>query len=222
MQAFDEDGFFLLEGRRSIADDVARVVAEIDPIHQRSVDFLRTRDNEKLFIAEAGNLVFSTHLVLAVRVPARLGREPGLHRSGARHHRARCASLLGAGGLQGAREAAFVPMAPGQRVHVHRAAAVPHVLGRADRRNRRERLPVGDPGVAPPRHARALDDRLRMGVPRPACGCGRGAGARGRHRRVLVAHAAPHRTEHERCGAQGLHRAVRARRCCGERTGCRG
>jgi hypothetical protein len=49
--------------RRSILT-TSRVVAEIDPIHQRSVDFLRTRDNEKLFIAEAGNLVFSTHLVL--------------------------------------------------------------------------------------------------------------------------------------------------------------
>ena len=63
MHAFDEEGFFLLESAFD-PEEVARVVAKIDPIHQRNVDFLRTRDNEKLFIAEAGNLVFSTHLVL--------------------------------------------------------------------------------------------------------------------------------------------------------------
>jgi ectoine hydroxylase-related dioxygenase (phytanoyl-CoA dioxygenase family) len=63
MHAFDEDGYFLLEAAFD-PDEVARVVAEIDPIHERSVEFLRTRENEKLFIAEAGNLVFSTHLVL--------------------------------------------------------------------------------------------------------------------------------------------------------------
>ena len=49
---------------------MARVVAEIDPIHERSVAFLRDARDEKLFIAEAGNLVFSTHLVLAIVVPA--------------------------------------------------------------------------------------------------------------------------------------------------------
>ena len=63
MRAFDEDGFFLLEGAFD-ADEVAQVVAAIDPIHDKNVEFLRTRENEKLFIAEAGNLVFSTHLVL--------------------------------------------------------------------------------------------------------------------------------------------------------------
>ena len=63
MRAFDEDGFFLLEGAFD-ADEVAQVVAAIDPIHDKNVEFLRTRENEKLFIAEAGNLVFSTHMVL--------------------------------------------------------------------------------------------------------------------------------------------------------------
>ncbi len=63
MRAFDEDGYFLLEGAFG-AGEVARVVDAIDPIHDRNVAFLKTRENEKLFIAEAGNLVFSTHLVL--------------------------------------------------------------------------------------------------------------------------------------------------------------
>jgi ectoine hydroxylase-related dioxygenase (phytanoyl-CoA dioxygenase family) len=63
MRAFDEDGYFLLEGAFDAAE-VARVVDAIDPIHDRNVAFLKTRENEKLFIAEAGNLVFSTHLVL--------------------------------------------------------------------------------------------------------------------------------------------------------------
>jgi ectoine hydroxylase-related dioxygenase (phytanoyl-CoA dioxygenase family) len=63
MRSFDEHGYFLLEGAFD-SDEVARVVAAIDPFHDKSVEFLRTREDEKLFIAEAGNLVFSTHLVL--------------------------------------------------------------------------------------------------------------------------------------------------------------
>jgi hypothetical protein len=46
MHAFDEDGFFRLEGAFD-ADEVARVVAEIDPIHERSVAFLREREERE-------------------------------------------------------------------------------------------------------------------------------------------------------------------------------
>ena len=128
MHAFDEDGFFRLEGAFD-ADEVARVVAEIDPIHERSVAFLRTRENEKLYIAEAGNLVFSTHLVLrssylrdwvagpvftalagdVIGPDVRLYWEQAVYKE--------------------PEKPALVPLAPGQRLHVHRAAAVPHRAG---------------------------------------------------------------------------------------------
>ena len=216
MRSFDEQGYFLLEGAFD-AEEVAQVVAAIDPIHERSVEFLRTRGGREA-VHRRGREPRVLHASrAAIGVPARLGRRACLHRARAGPDRSRRAPLLGAGGLQGAGEAACVSVASGQRVHVHRAAAVPHLLGRAHRRDHRERLSVGGARPASARHARALDDRLRLGVPpRPRR---RGARARacGGHRRVLVAHASPHRAEHEWRGAQGLHRAVRARRRRGER-----
>ena len=60
-----------------------------------------------------------------------------------RPRRPRREPLLGPGRVQEAREAPPLPVAPGQRLRVRRAAAVPHVLGGAHRRHRRQRLPAG-------------------------------------------------------------------------------
>ena len=129
----------------------------------------------------------------------------------ARPHRARRQPLLGPGRLQEAREAAPVPVAPGQRLRVRRTAAVPHDLGRAHRRDRGQRLPGGRAGATTggarsptPTSSRwagsACTIPTRRSWPRSPAG-GRG--------RVLVAHAAPHRPEHDRRGAQGVHPPVR-------------
>lgn len=59
---FDEDGFLLYEGAFD-ADQVARAIAEIDPFEQRVEDFLQTREDGRMFIARAGEITFSTHLV---------------------------------------------------------------------------------------------------------------------------------------------------------------
>ena len=117
----------------------------------------------------------------------------GVHALGAarrrlcRPHRARRAALLGPGGLQEAGHRVAVPLAPGQRVRLRGAAAVPDLLGGAHRRHRGERVPVGGAGAAPARHAgpRVLRHRLRLPA-RPG-GRGGGAGAGRQHRGVLVA-----------------------------------
>ena len=63
MHAFDEDGFFRLEGSvRRGRGGQRRRRDRSDPRAERRVP--AARENEKLYIAEAGNLVFSTHLVL--------------------------------------------------------------------------------------------------------------------------------------------------------------
>ena len=62
-RAFDEQGFFVLEDALD-PDTVARVRAEIDPIEARVEAFLRSRPDGRLFIARAGEITFSTHLVL--------------------------------------------------------------------------------------------------------------------------------------------------------------
>ncbi len=59
---FDAEGFCLYEGAFD-ADRVARAIAEIDPWEEKVESFLRTREDGKLFIARAGEITFSTHLV---------------------------------------------------------------------------------------------------------------------------------------------------------------
>ncbi len=63
---FDEQGFCLYE-RAFDAGQVARAVAEIDPWEQKVEQFLRTREDGTLFIARAGRITFSTHLVTRSR-----------------------------------------------------------------------------------------------------------------------------------------------------------
>ena len=62
-RAWNEQGAFLLRDAFTPAE-IADVLAEIDPIEARTTEFLKTRPDGKLFIAEDGNITFSVHLVL--------------------------------------------------------------------------------------------------------------------------------------------------------------
>ena len=180
-----------------------------------------TRDNEKLFIAEAGNLVFSTHLVLRSALLREWVAGPvftGLARD-----------IIGPDVRLYWEQAVYKEPEKPRSFPWHQDNGYTFIepqqyltcwvaLTDATVEN-------GCPWVIPGLHRLGtlehwMTDYGWECLDRPA-GAVAGPGARGRHRRVLVAHAAPHRTEHERRGAQGLHRAVRARRGCGERTGCR-
>ena len=99
--------------------------------------------NGRANIAEAGAITFTVQCVTRSRRGARVREAPDASRAVQRTARARREPLLGSGRLQEAREATTVPVAPGHRLHVHRAPALPDVLGVAERRDGRQRLPVG-------------------------------------------------------------------------------
>ena len=60
---FDADGFVVLDDVLPL-DLVHAVRAEIDDFESATEVWLRARDDERLFIAEAGAITFTTHLVL--------------------------------------------------------------------------------------------------------------------------------------------------------------
>jgi phytanoyl-CoA hydroxylase len=60
--AFDTDGYVVLEGVFS-RDELAPLVAEIDGLEAKVEAFLRKQEDERMMIAEAGAITFSTHLV---------------------------------------------------------------------------------------------------------------------------------------------------------------
>jgi phytanoyl-CoA hydroxylase len=63
VSAYDDQGFFVLEGALDAAT-VAAVVAEIDPIEAEVEAMLReTTEDGKVFIYRAGEITFTTHLV---------------------------------------------------------------------------------------------------------------------------------------------------------------
>ncbi len=74
-RSWDEDGYFLLRDAFTPAE-VAEVVAEIDPIEAKVAGVLRSHPERKIFIAEDGNITFSTHLVLRSPVLRRFCAHP--------------------------------------------------------------------------------------------------------------------------------------------------
>ena len=62
-RAYDELGFFLLPDAFD-PETVASIAAEIDPLEAETEVYLRTRQGGKHFIARAGALTFSVHLVV--------------------------------------------------------------------------------------------------------------------------------------------------------------
>jgi ectoine hydroxylase-related dioxygenase (phytanoyl-CoA dioxygenase family) len=61
-RGFDERGFCVVENALS-ADEVASIAAEIDPWEEKVERALQALPDQKLFIARAGEITFTTHLV---------------------------------------------------------------------------------------------------------------------------------------------------------------
>jgi phytanoyl-CoA hydroxylase len=61
-EAYDRDGCFVLEDAVA-PDDVERLVEEIDPVEAKVERSLQKAEGGRLFIARAGEITFSTHLV---------------------------------------------------------------------------------------------------------------------------------------------------------------
>ncbi len=203
------------------ADEVAAVRAVIDGFEAEAEAALR-RARRRPDVHRRGRAPSPSPPTSspARRVLAAFAQHPAFAGHGRRPGRARRRPLLGPGRLQEAGEAPPLPLAPGQRLRLRRAPAVPDVLGAAHRRPARERLPAGRPRPAPAGHARPPLRRpagLRV-LPRAAGRRGRGRGRRGRRHRVQLAHAPPHRAQPHRRGPQGLHPPVLA----GRRRGARG
>jgi ectoine hydroxylase-related dioxygenase (phytanoyl-CoA dioxygenase family) len=59
---FDEHGYIVLDGVFA-PRELAEIVAEIDPLEAQTDAFLRTQENGRFLILEAGAITFSTHLV---------------------------------------------------------------------------------------------------------------------------------------------------------------
>ena len=74
-RAWNEQGAFLLEAAFT-PSEVAEVAAAIDPFDAQTTAFLETRPDGKLFIAENGNITFSTNLVLRSPALARFCAHP--------------------------------------------------------------------------------------------------------------------------------------------------
>src|SRR5579863_5339337 len=66
-RSFNQRGFFVLDDAIDPAT-IARVVAEIDPNEARMEEFLRTQPEGRAFIAQAGGITFTVHLVKRSRI----------------------------------------------------------------------------------------------------------------------------------------------------------
>jgi len=75
--AFERDGFVVLEGVLG-PDALGEVTHEIDAWERRVDEFLRTRPEERLHIAESGAITFSVHLVLRSAAARALTAHPTL------------------------------------------------------------------------------------------------------------------------------------------------
>ena len=60
--SYDDNGYFVLKDAFA-ADELARVIAEIDPFEDEVEGFLQQMEDGKFFIARAGEITFTTHLV---------------------------------------------------------------------------------------------------------------------------------------------------------------
>jgi ectoine hydroxylase-related dioxygenase (phytanoyl-CoA dioxygenase family) len=61
-RAYDDDGFFVLDGALDAAT-IRSITAEIDPVEEGVEGFLRAQEGGRVFIARAGQITFSPHLV---------------------------------------------------------------------------------------------------------------------------------------------------------------
>jgi phytanoyl-CoA hydroxylase len=75
LDRFDADGFFVIEGLLS-ADEVLRTLDEIDALEAEAEAFLRCQPDQRLRIAEAGAITFTTHIVSRSEWLRRLSAHP--------------------------------------------------------------------------------------------------------------------------------------------------
>ncbi len=76
-ERFDRDGFLLYPGAFS-SSQIAEVIRTIDPFEKKVEDFLKTREGGRLFIARAGEITFSTHLVAQSRLLRDMSAAPAI------------------------------------------------------------------------------------------------------------------------------------------------
>ncbi len=74
---YDEQGFFLLEGAVP-ADDLAVLTAAIDPLEDEVERFLQGTEDGRMFIARAGEITFTTHLVARLEEARRFVHSPAI------------------------------------------------------------------------------------------------------------------------------------------------
>ena len=175
--------------------------------------FLASRDDGRISIAETGAITFSIHLV--TRSP--LLRDVSAHPTVV----GICADLIGPDVNLYWDQAVYKKPEKPRRFPWHQdngyAFVEPQqyltIWSRSPTRPSTNGCPVVAPSCHRRGHARAHVRRpARLGVPARPGGDGRRRGPGGRRGRVLVAHAAPHRAEHDRRGPQGLHPPVRTGR----------
>jgi ectoine hydroxylase-related dioxygenase (phytanoyl-CoA dioxygenase family) len=77
VRAYDRHGYVVIPDLVP-ADLLAEATAAIDPFDARTEAFLRSRDGERLMIAEAGAITFSVHLAARSPVLRRLVTDPAL------------------------------------------------------------------------------------------------------------------------------------------------
>ena len=133
---YDDLGYFVLEDAFDAATR-GRAGRRDRPVRGADRRGAAGFDNGTAFIARADEITFTTHLVTRVDPAAHPRRHRSAPRPVPRPDRPGRAPLLGPGRLQEARHRRLVPLAPGQRLRLRRAPAVPHLLDRAHRRDAR-------------------------------------------------------------------------------------
>jgi ectoine hydroxylase-related dioxygenase (phytanoyl-CoA dioxygenase family) len=75
VRAYCEAGGFVLDNAFS-PEEIAEVIATIDPMEAKAEAMLKTRDDKKMGIARADEIIFSPHLVARSEVLKRFSRHP--------------------------------------------------------------------------------------------------------------------------------------------------
>ena len=76
-RAWNQQGFLRVDDAFDV-DLLRRMIADVDPWEEKVETFLRTREDGRFFIARAGEITFTTHLVTRSRLLRRLAATPPL------------------------------------------------------------------------------------------------------------------------------------------------
>jgi ectoine hydroxylase-related dioxygenase (phytanoyl-CoA dioxygenase family) len=75
VEAFDRDGFFVLEAAFS-ADEIDAVSAAIDPLERQTDDYVRDKKGGRHVLSTTGAIIFSAHIVSRSPALAQFARHP--------------------------------------------------------------------------------------------------------------------------------------------------